>query len=81
MIRTGPITHNWVWGNVYIKLPFTTDGKGRLKVTSPPLPGLAVPGDYLLFVVSKAGVPSEGKLLRLKLVGDDDDNDDDDSAD
>lgn len=81
IIRTGPITHNWVWGNVYIKLPFTTNGKGPLKVTSPPLPGLAIPGDYLLFVVSKAGVPSEGKHLRLKLSGDEDGDGDDDSVD
>ena len=80
IIRTGPITHNWVWGNVYIKLPFTADGKGRLEVTSPPLPGLAIPGDYLLFVVSKAGVPSEGKHLRLRLSGDGE-GDDDDSLD
>jgi hypothetical protein len=34
---------------------------------APPLPGLAVAGDYLLFVVSEDGIPSIGKHLQLKL--------------
>jgi hypothetical protein len=70
IIRTGPITHNWTWGNRYVKLPFTTDDQGRLHVTAPPLPGLAIAGDYLLFVVNKDGVPSEGQHIRLKLSDD-----------
>jgi hypothetical protein len=80
ILRTGPITHNWTWGNRYVELPFTTDDQGRLHVTAPPLPGLAIPGDYLLFVVNKDGVPSEGKHIRLKLSDDaaeDDDEHDD----
>jgi Galactose oxidase-like, Early set domain len=67
LIRTGPITHNWTWGNQYVKLPFTKGDHGKLHVTAPPLPGLAIPGDYLLFVVTKGGIPSEGKHVRLKL--------------
>ena len=35
------------------------------EVDAPPLPGLAVPGDYLLFVVSENGLPSEGLKVRL----------------
>ena len=79
LIRTGPITHNWIWGNRYVSLPFKTDKHGRLQVTAPPLPGLAIAGDYLLFVVNKDGVPSEGKHIRLKLTnkGDPDDLEDD----
>lgn len=65
IIRTGPITHNWAWGNQYVKLPFAEEEDGSLVVTAPPLPGLAVPGDYLLFVVSEGGVPSIGKHVRL----------------
>lgn len=68
MIRTGPVTHNWTWGNRYVKLPFEEQGNGKLEVTAPPLPGLAIAGDYLLYVVGKNGAVSEGRhvLLRLK---------------
>jgi hypothetical protein len=67
LLRTGPITHNWARGNQYVKLPFTKEQNGKLSVTSPPLPGLAVAGDYLLFLVDKDGVPSVGKHLWLNL--------------
>jgi hypothetical protein len=78
IIRTGPITHNWIWGNRYVQLPLEADKHGRLHVMAPPLPGLAIAGDYLLFAVNKDGVPSEGKHIRLKLTeeGDSDDEDD-----
>ena len=65
LIRTGPITHNWTWGNRYVELPFEGGSDGRVRVKTPPLPGLAVAGDYLLFVVNRDGVPSEGKRVRL----------------
>lgn len=67
LLRTGPITHNWARGNQYVQLPFTQEKNGKLSVTSPPLPGLAVAGDYLLFVVNEEGVPSVGKHLWLKV--------------
>jgi hypothetical protein len=70
LIRTGPTTHNWSWGNRYVKLPFVEGRNGKLEVTAPPLPGLAVPGDYMLFVVSHDGVPSEGHYVRLTLEDD-----------
>jgi hypothetical protein len=65
LLRTGPITHNWTWGNQYVKLPAVKEESGKLRVTAPPLPGLAVPGEYLLFAVSKNGIPSEGRHIRL----------------
>jgi hypothetical protein len=67
LLRTGPVTHNWTWGNQYVKLPVVTEESGKLSVTEPPLPGLAIAGDYLLFVVKKDGVPSEGMHIRLVL--------------
>ena len=76
ILRTGPITHNWSWGNRYVELPFRLDQRGRLDVMAPPVPGLAVAGDYLLFVVNKDGVPSEGKRVRLKLSDEASDEDD-----
>jgi len=66
ILRTGPVTHNWTWGNRYVELPFEAGEHGRLDVMAPPLPGLAIAGDYLLFVVNKDGVPSEGKHIRLR---------------
>ena len=69
ILRTGPITHNWTWGNRYVELPFQVVNQ-ELNVMAPPLPGLAPAGDYLLFVVDTNGVPSEGKHLRLKLDDD-----------
>jgi hypothetical protein len=67
LLRTGPITHNWARGNQYVKLPFTKEKNGKLSVTSPPLPGLAIAGDYLLFVVNEQGIPSVGKHIWLNL--------------
>lgn len=82
IMRTGPITHNWTWGNRYVELPFKTSKQREITVTAPPLPGLAVAGDYMLFVVNKAGVPSEGKHVRLQLsAGDHDDEEDDEDDD
>jgi hypothetical protein len=67
ILRTGPTTHNWTWANRYVELPFKAGKHGRLEVTAPPLPGLAIAGDYLLFVVNADGVPSEGNHIRMKL--------------
>jgi hypothetical protein len=62
--RMGPVTHNWDWGNRHVKLWFEQDDK-RLKMRSPAAPGLAVPGYYMLFVVSKDGVPSHAQVVHL----------------
>jgi len=70
LLRTGPITHNWAWGNQYVRLPFQARSHGKLDVTAPPLPGLAIAGDYLLFVVSKNGAVSEGQHVRLRFEDD-----------
>lgn len=67
IIRTGPITHNWAWGNRYVKLPFETTGRNRLRVKAPRFPAQAIAGDYMLFVVDENGVPSEAKHVRLRL--------------
>jgi hypothetical protein len=64
----GPVTHNWDWGNRYVKLApdgKTTDGDRALKFKAPKEPGLAVPGDYMLFVVDDKGIPSVAKRVHL----------------
>ena len=63
-----PVTHNWDWGNRHVKLWFEQDEE-RLKVSSPAVPGLAIPGYYLLFVVSKDGVPSHARSFIWTMVG------------
>jgi hypothetical protein len=62
--RIGPVTHNWDWSNRHVKLWFEQDDR-LLKVRSPAAPGLAVPGYYMLFVVSKDGVPSQAEVVHL----------------
>lgn len=64
LIRIGPVTHNWDWGNRHVKLWFERRGEG-LRVRAPAVPGLAVPGYYMLFVVSTEGVPSVAELVHL----------------
>ena len=63
--RIGPVTHNWDWGNRHVKLWFEQDDEKRLHVRAPAAPGLAVPGYYMLFVVSRAGVPSHARVVHL----------------
>jgi hypothetical protein len=62
--RLGPVTHNWDWGNRHVKLWFEQDEE-RVKVSSPAAPGLAVPGYYMLFLVSKDGVPGHARVVHL----------------
>lgn len=64
MVRTGPITHNWSWGNVYVKLSAKRH-RGKLQVAAPAVPGLAVPGIYLLYVLDEDGVPSVARRVKL----------------
>lgn len=60
LVRSGPVTHNWDWGNRMIKLAVDrVPGDPRaVSVRAPALPALAVPGYYMMFAVSKDGVPS-----------------------
>jgi len=67
LIRTGLPTHSQSANIRYIKLAFEQDArKGELTVHAPVVPAQAIPGDYMLFVVDKAGVPSVGKQVRLE---------------
>lgn len=75
IIRSDHNTHSFTGGDRYVKLafePHSNPREGELRVHTPRLPAQAVPGLYLLFVVNKAGVPSEAKLV---VLNDDDDDD------
>jgi hypothetical protein len=84
ILRSDHNTHSLTTGDRYVKLAFEAKGnprEGRLRVHTPRLPAQAVPGIYMLFVLDKHGVPSEGWRVDLKTDGDDHDHDDDDDGD
>ena len=62
-----PQTHKWDWGNRYVELAFDKGENGRLTVVAPAVAGLALPGYYMLFVLSDAGVPSEAELVHFSV--------------
>jgi hypothetical protein len=68
LLRSDHNTHSLTAGDRYVKLPFAHHGPapGDLRVKAPNLPAQAVPGIYMLFVVSKDGVPSKGRRVDLK---------------
>jgi galactose oxidase len=70
IIRTDFDTHSLESGEKYVKLAFSVKGKdadGRLRLESPEVPAQALQGDYMLFVLDAAGVPSVAKHVRLKI--------------
>ena len=68
LLRSDHNTHSLTAGDRYVKLAFQVKGDasdGTVRVRAPKLPGQAVPGVYMLFVLDKNGVPSVGKQLRI----------------
>ncbi|MBI5170232.1 MAG: DUF1929 domain-containing protein, partial [Candidatus Eisenbacteria bacterium] len=63
LIRPGSVTHGFNPDQHYIELTFTQCGCGLYAFA--PTAAYAPPGDYLLFLVNAAGVPSLGKWVRL----------------
>lgn len=67
LMRVEPVTHNWSWGNRYVKLAVDRHDPTTLAVQAPALPASAPPGDYMLFVLDEHGVPSVARRVRLPL--------------
>ena len=70
LLRSDHNTHSLTTGDRYVKLAFRQkedDDSGELRVTAPKLPGQAVPGIYMLFVVDRNGVPSAARRVDLKV--------------
>ena len=70
LLRSDHNTHSLTAGDRYVKLAFRVkdddEDRVRLRVTAPNLPGQAVPGVYMLFVVDTRGVPSLGHRVDIK---------------
>jgi hypothetical protein len=78
LIRPGTMSHSMNTDLRYVKVPFFKDsgaatrssvpGRGlvnRLTIIAPRLPGTAVAGNYMLFVIDSNGVPSVSKRVKL----------------
>ena len=69
LLRSDHNTHSLTTGDRYVKLAFKQKGaarKGEIRVRAPKLPGQAVPGIYMLFVLDQSGVPSLANRVYLQ---------------
>jgi galactose oxidase-like protein/Big-like domain-containing protein len=64
-IRLSAVTHAFDAGQLANKLTFSSTANG-VNVTAPASPNLAPPGFYLLFILNRNGVPSEGKIIKIQ---------------
>jgi hypothetical protein len=64
-IRLGTVTHAFDAGQRANKLDFAVSG-GNVEVTVPAGPRLAPPGHYMLFILNRNGVPSDGKIIQVQ---------------
>jgi hypothetical protein len=66
LVRPSATTHASNNEQRLLDLPFTVKGANSVELTLPGNPNLAPPGWYMVFAVSKAGVPSMGRWLLLQ---------------
>jgi predicted Rdx family selenoprotein len=67
-LRLGSVTHSFNQNQRINRLNFAKLS-GTLNVTSPASANLALPGDYMLFIIDTNGVPSIGQIVRLAPTG------------
>jgi hypothetical protein len=66
LIRFGSVTHCINMSQRFLQLTFTAPpGTGSLAVTAPANSNLAPPGNYMLFIVNKSGVPSVAAIVHF----------------
>ncbi|WP_345802859.1 fibronectin type III domain-containing protein [Microbacterium sp. AZCO] len=64
LVSLGADTHQADMGQQFVPLSFTT-GSSSLSVTAPSGAAIASPGDYMMFIVNSAGVPSVASMVHL----------------
>jgi hypothetical protein len=64
-LRLGSVTHAFNADQRFNNLGFTIASSTQLSVTAPANPNLAPPGDYMMFAINGAGVPSVARFIRL----------------
>ena len=64
-IRLGSVTHAFDAGQRANTLSFSPTPNG-VSVIAPANPNLAPPGYYMLFILNRNGVPSEGKIIKVQ---------------
>jgi hypothetical protein len=63
-IKTASVTHSFNFEQRFMELTFIPN-TGGLLVQAPASAALAPPGNYLLFVIDKSGVPSVAKIVPI----------------
>ena len=63
-IKLGSVTHAFDASAQASSLSFTVSG-GNVVVDAPLLPRQAPPGHYMVFILNRNGVPSEGKIVQI----------------
>ena len=66
LISTGSTTHAQASELKYLSLDFTKIGKNEIQFNIPDNKNALSDGTYLIFLVSKSGIPSEGKITYIK---------------
>jgi hypothetical protein len=64
LIRAPSVTHSTSFDQRYITLPFAS-GPNVVNATSPAHSGIAPPGNYMMFLINAAGVPSIASWIRV----------------
>ena len=64
LVRTGSVTHSFDMDQRWQRLRFTQSGR-RLTVQGPRNARVAPPGQYMLFAITRAGVPSVARIQRI----------------
>lgn len=64
LVRTGSVTHSFDMDQRWQELAFTQSGR-RLTVRGPRNTRVAPPGQYMLFVLNRAGTPSMARIQRI----------------